>query len=137
MTDKEIINALECCKKVISDCNNCPYYNSDDCENELIVNALDLINRQQAEIGGMAERLYEYPVKTRIDNYNVMCSKTSEDYEDCLFRMEKDMSYQAIREFKKRAKEAFLYGCCGEKNVSVEYVICVIDNIFKEMRGRV
>ena len=52
MIDKDIIKALECCKKVmvIVGCNNCPYYNNDNCQYELIVNSLDLINRQKAEI---------------------------------------------------------------------------------------
>ena len=50
ITDNEIIKALECCIKVISDCNNCPYYDDDDCKNGLIGNALDLIKRKDAEI---------------------------------------------------------------------------------------
>ena len=55
MTDKEIIQALACCQEVnVCGCN-CPrtYYCLDDkseCITELITDALDLINRQQAEI---------------------------------------------------------------------------------------
>lgn len=53
MTDKEIIKALECCGNVItSSCKECSYhstYNA-NCVRELMRNALDLINRQQAEI---------------------------------------------------------------------------------------
>ena len=47
MTDKEIIKALECCIKFI-DCTECPYKGITKCSVE--VDALDLINRQQAEI---------------------------------------------------------------------------------------
>ena len=47
MTDKEIIKALECCKK--DDCDNCPN-NFGNCYANLAGYALDLINRMQEEI---------------------------------------------------------------------------------------
>ena len=50
MTDEEIIKTLECCADSENyQCNKCPLYA--DCEKTSIAeNALDLINRQQAEI---------------------------------------------------------------------------------------
>ena len=67
MTDNEIIKALECCStgETYADCekNGCPLYlgitmgcKYIDKENQLYSDALDLINRQQAEI----ERLNEH-----------------------------------------------------------------------------
>ena len=54
MTDKEIIKALECCKRDFSmrNCLDCPYNKekSANCVSFMIEDALDLINRQQAEI---------------------------------------------------------------------------------------
>lgn len=53
MTDKEIIQALECCIKPTSDCDNCPYYGYDDdlqCFDMSKRDALELINRQQETI---------------------------------------------------------------------------------------
>jgi hypothetical protein len=55
MTDKEIIKALECCAKGTTSnvCLDCPLRFSDICtevENGAMKLALDLINRQQAEI---------------------------------------------------------------------------------------
>lgn len=57
MTDNEIIKALECCKTENgNDCENCPYQNvgykpgSGGCCNVLMGDALDLINRQKAEL---------------------------------------------------------------------------------------
>lgn len=58
MTDNEIIKALKCCgterlKGQLTDelpCNVCPMRNCEDCEIELPDYALDLINRQKAEI---------------------------------------------------------------------------------------
>ena len=50
LTDKEIIKALECC--ISPECENCPYDGDDllrPCNHNLMKDALDLINRQQAE----------------------------------------------------------------------------------------
>ena len=47
MTDKEIIKALECCKR--DDCDNCPN-GFGNCYANLAGYALDLINRLQEEI---------------------------------------------------------------------------------------
>lgn len=52
MTDKETIKALECCKKPVGAgaCKDCPLDKGRPCTTTMIENALDLINRQQAEI---------------------------------------------------------------------------------------
>lgn len=57
MTDNEIIKALECCQSENgNDCENCPYsvvvYRQGEggCTNKLMQDALDLINRQKAEL---------------------------------------------------------------------------------------
>ena len=53
LTDKEIIKALECCGTATCISNSCPYEKIHDiptCTTKLTRDALDLINRQQAEI---------------------------------------------------------------------------------------
>ena len=52
MTDKEISKALECCKKPVGAgaCKDCPLDKGRPCTTTMIENALDIINRQQAEI---------------------------------------------------------------------------------------
>ncbi len=58
MTDAEIIKALECCAKAVNTfvCNEskCPLFGT-NCIDILSKNALDLINRQKAEIGRLKE----------------------------------------------------------------------------------
>lgn len=49
MTDNEIKKALECCVST-DDCKKCPLGGTHQCYPTLEKNALDLINRQQAEI---------------------------------------------------------------------------------------
>lgn len=54
MTDNEIIKALECCSKSHCGVDKCPLNkntaSTKDCITQLSINALDLINRQKAEI---------------------------------------------------------------------------------------
>ncbi len=51
MTDKEIIKALGCCQhKTYSHCKECVFFGPPSCNSHLATKALDLINRQQAEI---------------------------------------------------------------------------------------
>lgn len=52
MTDKEIKKALECCGNENFRCDECPCQSFlySECYELVTANALDLINRQQAEI---------------------------------------------------------------------------------------
>ena len=56
-TDEEIEKALECCQShTITDCRDCPNRASgDNCVNELMRNALDLIKHQKAEVDKLQE----------------------------------------------------------------------------------
>ena len=53
MTDEQIKKSLECCSDELHCCSVCPCYlqeqNNDYCREDLNKNALDLINRLQAE----------------------------------------------------------------------------------------
>lgn len=63
MTDNEIIKALENCNLPYSDykCVSCPLYDTEsNCKTALIVIALDLINRQKAEIEQWKEEANKY-----------------------------------------------------------------------------
>ena len=58
MTDNEIIKALECCRDL--KCSECPKKTNffiDDCDVQLCDEAVDLINRQKAEIEMLEARL--------------------------------------------------------------------------------
>lgn len=55
MTDTEIIEALECCKNPIPMCDGCPVGSGGMCFDLLKDYALDLINRQKAEIDRFAD----------------------------------------------------------------------------------
>ena len=57
MTDEQIIKALECCDVESGSCEKCPskYRRRSDCIRLLTIDAINLINRQQAEINQFAE----------------------------------------------------------------------------------
>lgn len=59
-TDEQIMKALKCCGDgaATSLCSGdgCPYLNEPDCLTELPRDALDLINRQRAEIAELREQ---------------------------------------------------------------------------------
>ena len=55
MTYEQIIKALECCRD--NNCNECPI---EGCTDNIFRNALDLINRQRAEIEQWKEEANKY-----------------------------------------------------------------------------
>jgi hypothetical protein len=106
MTDNEIIKALECCDGTLAGCTECPNYkNRFYCTIEK--DALDLINRQKAEI----ERLKSE-------------AQMADGYADAL---EERAKAEAIKEFAERLKgylkeHAWIW--CSE-----------VDNLVEEMVG--
>ena len=51
MTDNDIIKAMECCRGTLhNSCYDCPLKDIAFCEDKLMEYALDLINRQKAEV---------------------------------------------------------------------------------------
>lgn len=61
MTDKEIIRAIKCCTSgKDAPCMNCPKYkeHSTKCFDELMTEALDLINRQQEKLKIQANNIH-------------------------------------------------------------------------------
>ena len=111
MTDNEIIKALECCTKgTISDvCIDCPLRTTDICteeENGVLKLALDLINRQQAEI----ERLN--------NNISAMATTLS----------------NSAKEARAEATKGFAERLC-EGRVSNDPVVIAVKVELKEMVG--
>ena len=118
-TDEEVIKALECCVKSesVSACmSGCPLYEADYCPcidsaNALTEYALDLINRQKAEIAKARQRGYESGKRevTReiyIALYNEIIDARNSNYE-------------AIREREtkhnvNRYEDTFCYYCDGK-----------------------
>ena len=122
MNDNEIIKALECCKT--GDCIHCPKwkneYISGEC-NDILHFALDLINRQKAEI----ER------KDRILESYALQYGTATDKEVLL----KQAKAEAIKEFAEKLKEKYSQAdiLCPRRIISITEK--GLDNLVKEMVG--
>ena len=132
MTDNEIIKALECCceAELNEDCKKlkCPFfdYELDNCTNEGDMDAmyrfaLDLINRQKAEIKRLqyqVNRLKEYDEKRDIALHSRLIATSRAE---------------AVKEFAERLKtEKFTARFCGQK---YDLIHSWIDNLVKEMVG--
>ncbi len=115
MTDNEIIKALECCLKGCNaeGCDDCPLYEKvEDCEIEIPIIALDLINRQKAEI----ERL-------KLENHVLSQNRIAMPERLEIVNNARD---KAIREFANRLK-------CGVSITSGIITCEDVDNLVKGM----
>lgn len=128
MTDEQIIKALECCMKTefISDCAKCEML-AFDRKDTLIENALNLINRQKAEIEELRERI-SYLEKS------IDCSR--KEYNRLLQKLQQAKS-EAIKEFAERLKKSDeLYDsirAIGNVN-KIDCLIDTFDNLVEEMK---
>ena len=126
MTDEKIIKAMKFCSD--TNCLYCPLLDAPlqekECKSNLILNALDLINRQKAEIESLQNDLRIWK--------NIAHRETS---------YVENARAEAIKEFAERLKEkrylrpmsqAEYFGLCEEKWV---VNVDVIDNLVKEMVG--
>lgn len=122
MEDNKIIKALECCG-VNCSCKDCTYKKIPVyCNRKLMEDALDLINRQKAEI----DRLANTPPKDPNDFCGVLC-----DFAESLMAKAKT---EAIKEFAERLKkETTTAISCNTYTEVVRRND--IDNLVKEMVG--
>lgn len=131
MTDEQIIKALDCCHSELGNmCSICPLFDPDNdyCEDELHKNALNLINRQKAEI-------------ERLKKENTILSKNADtafqdglDENRDLFKkeVEPEIRNEAIKEFAERLKRYSFVDNLSLNGKETVYV-ADIDNLVKEM----
>jgi hypothetical protein len=108
MTDEQIIKALECCTSITEiGCELCPYSSTVNCFLRSTQDALDLINRQKAEIENLKEAYAVYEETTGL----------------------KQVRSDAIRKFAERLKLYLFIERGGISTISGKD----IDNLVKEM----
>ena len=118
-TDEEVIKALECCSKDnVKDCDACPYEDMETktyCVNELIKDALDIINRQKSEIDILVRKhdslLDELAEKqAEIERLQEIVNPKCER---CVSKTIASAKSEAIKEFDKKFKRASDLICTG------------------------
>lgn len=138
MTDNEIIKFMQCVVGNDANCSECEYQKVlpfPSCRMMCAKNALDLINRQKAEI----ERL-EKEIKDKERVYNDEFCSRKEWQSKCreLLKEKQIIKSEAIKDFAERLKEEIRceddcgYHCYGCGYECKDYVIAV-DNLVKEM----
>lgn len=130
MTDNEIIEALECCIKDDYDkgCTECPVHCYKGCDFHLAKFALDLINRQQAEIERLQNTiisLSDYLDILGIDKTDTSIVRTATELNA---QIRADVKAEVIKQFAERVKSRL---------ITVTYMNFddIIDNLVKEIEG--
>ena len=133
-TDEEITKAVKCCSEPCCVCDECPLYCvGANCSSfELHRYALDLINRQQAEIERLKE---ESSDKERAYTDEYCLRKEWQDKCRQLLIEKQTAKSEAYKEFAERLEEKSFqsFGNYGITRDVVE--VCDIDNLVKEMVG--
>ena len=102
MTDEQIIKALEWCGNQTACTDGCPLDDLggiDKCVHTLLLNALDLINRQKAEIA-LLKKVEEVAIKQKAEIE--LLQKAKADDVSLAYQVAKT---EAIKEFAERLKE--------------------------------
>ena len=158
MNPHEIIKALECCIEV--ECDECPFDEQTSCIGYVKQGAIDLINRQKAEIKDWEtqfrfldveccrlekqteeqqaeiERLRDLNNVLETDNINANMNLEHIQYEFDLLKQEKSVvKSEAIKEFVKEHREIMLAFCDDDDQISLK--VCEYDantnDLVKEM----
>lgn len=128
MTDEDIIKALEYCNKPVreSKCTECAFNHTYKCTHNMLNATLDLINRQQAEI----ERLNEKITTKDESNYYFMGQLRTAREEL------QTAKHEAIKEFaEKLRKKCHNYYPSMDSYCVSRYAVEIadVDNLVKEM----
>ena len=132
MNDNDIIKALEHCTSSTTSeaCNGCPLFDTTICtemENGLQIYALDLINRQKAEI----ERLTEEN-KRGFDKWLILEKRTKERYAEIYEEAKGVVRAEAIREFAERLISKYSTWHM-DSEISVDMFVCDVKRLAKEL----
>ena len=137
MTDKDIIKALEYCSKSswLSDCDGCPCYDekediqTSECQERLMKNVLNLINRLQSEI----ERLNALIAETNKQRGKVIHAITridevkTEAYKEFVEKVTSTICKNTYPDFDKDGKAVIVWNVDGYK---------AIENLANELTER-
>ena len=157
MTDNEIIKALECCG-INQNCKGCyfdTHESGDICAREVVKNAFDLINRQQAEIERLkidkallrqdvnADSAEIRALRRKLDDRcwdfcSISgCEGASNDcWKTCPDSRYNKIKNEAVKEFAERLKELYTSEFISDDfHFAVGAIKQNIDDIMREMVG--
>ncbi len=115
MTDEQIVRALECCGNMNECKKECPLDDLggiDKCIHTLMLNALDLIKRQQAEIERLHEVINDFEEQSHKELMDYM--QLSEKYENARAEAVREFAERLIKLLKQAEKQQSLNAVCGD-----------------------
>lgn len=155
MTDNEIKKALECCvgDNDGKNCFDCPLWEIDDCQEQLLLDALDIINRPQAKV--IKEQNKNSKLRNERNRLQAEVERLKDTLNATIAGQETFQRYivtakaEAVKEFAenavKRVEKAKLkyQKLCKEQGEEMEEhmhihfngIIGIINNLLKEMVG--
>lgn len=159
MKNNEIIKALKCCAEHVRNCAECPLNvtSLDHCSTRLAQNALDLINRLQAENSNLTSDLTSLKKdltssQAEIERLKSECGNQStlwkHNFESIFETAKETVREEAIKELAEKLKEAPikcaypLLGLSTKEEITEHFndimlqVRDAIDNIAKELISR-
>ena len=136
LTDSEIVKVLECCV-TYEFCTECPLVDNCPSDYSLLKSALDLINRQKAEIERLNKQLEEFKfLESRV---NSIKNTPKDTFSGALISIAEGVArYEAVKEFAERLKEYVeSYDVTTGYRVTIVQAVEeeTIDNLVKEMVG--
>lgn len=152
MTDNEIIKVLECCSKPYCNNNKCPLHrntiNTKDCITQMSVNALDLINRKNAEL----KRLTEEGEKLQYKLECLLCHSTGSKLSKSTYSLRTMEMYvndyieecceeaqdEAIKEFAESLKDYYIKSKHYNRphaHTMITFLFSLIDSLVEEKTG--
>lgn len=131
MNDNDIIELMKVCS-MASGCKSCRFADSTDCAGEVSAFALDLINRQKAEI-----EKYEKEHNEKFNKWMVLDEQTRKRYAELYEEAKGVVRAEAIKEFAERLKESIsnmeYTANIKRKTVSVETLYTQVNWVFHEI----
>ena len=162
MTDNEIIKALEICNSMSIRCGNCSYYqiphkDGKSCSEIMLDDAIDLINRQKAEIKNLNRAIKNFKAtkerqRAEIERLQHILVSFMSEVENWDYKYNIDTSHipqiavlgtekgNILKQIKSEAYKEFAERLKKKGNMSKDGIIVVdyqIDNLLEELQNGV
>ena len=136
LTDAEIVKALECCKyEYDTKCELCCYnfYSRTGCRSELRRNALDLINRLQAENEELKDTVKV--LRVGVEQAHIIRKDGKSPFNLLKAEIKAEAYKECIEKVKEKSKKTEIV--CSGKLITTNYTISArnFNNLLKELVG--
>lgn len=142
-TDSEIKKALECCvgDNDGKNCFDCPLWEIDDCQEQLLLDTLDIINRLQAEIERLKADVrfsvylgYETTNQIKAEAIKEFAKKVNDEITNAIISNGRAIEERETKHNVDRYEDNFCSMCDG-KIIALGGIKLFMQDLLKEMVG--